>query len=853
MGIFDRKKKKYDLSDVLDENDFIMDFGVFNDEQQNGTKIKPAHVLTAQELMHQDTNPEQIPMQNGTSAADALKERMSKPAAEPAEKIEMKPQPEVKPEKTEPKADNSDFEHLISRLQELVQDIETTKQEDGNALLTHSDIDDIISVAERRAKQRAEAVYSKRVVLPEQEYPFYNPLADEEFVVKPSEQSSEELKVELEEAPLSNEEPEPPQIHLATDELDEEEQIDIDATRSFDISEEITTDNAEDIYGTREYDAISEETDDIFSNTQIIDDLSDEELEEEEEAPQEEDFPNDYTCIDDAPQIKLNLSHSIRKLSLRTTVCGICSLLLLLFSNALFVELQLSDFTRNIIQIILLAVCGIASSNIIRGIRSIFKGESDVDSVAAVALVLTFLHSLYFAFVSKQAPVIYPEAAIALSLTIFNYGKLLNVRRIYKNFCFVATSNQKNALHFIEKEASVNSIVRGALDGPALICTGRRTVNTGGFFKNTYSCDVQSSISSRLLIISAVVALVVGVLGFAQQGLEFAFTAATLTLSLFAAPATVLVTVLPLKAAADSLEEYNGILPGYSSAFKIRSANVVAVDVCDLFPKGSVKLYNMHTLSKNPVDRSLCEAAAVVMAAKSPLSDIFAQITGSLKENLPAVDSMLYEERLGLSGWVDDRRILIGNRTLMENHNVPIPSYDVDKKILAKGFFPVYIAADSKPCVLLVVGYNTDDNTTYELRRLCNAGYTVMVNSCDPNTSSEMLCDYFGLPDGSIKTMNSDGVRAYKEETNYQESLDTVACYDNSVCGLFALATASMRVPTLSIIMLVLNIISIVVGVCALGCIIFMNAFSLLTPLMVLIYQLISTLVISLMPAIFKP
>ena len=851
MGLFGNKKKKYDLSDVLDENDFIMDFGSLDDEQQNGSKIKPAHALTAQELMHQDSGIEEISMQNTASAAEALKERMNKIVSEPAEAISMKPEEAVKPDEAAKQEQGSDFEHLIARLKDLVKDIDAAKEDTSDIRsLTHSDIDDIISIAEQRAKQRADAVYSRHITLPEQEYPFYNPMEEEEDSTRPSQQASEQLKNELTEMPANEEEPEPPQIHLATDELEEEP--DIGQTRSFDISGEISMAEAPNIHETLEYDAVKQEDNDLFSNTQLIDEAEYEES-EEDDYEEEEEFPDEYTCIDDAPQMKLKLSRSIKKLSLRTLVCGICSLLMLLFSNALFIELQMTVFTRSLIQLLLLAVCSVAGFNIIRGVASIFKGVSDVDGTAAVAFLITMVHSLYFCFIAKQAPVIYPEAAIALSLTLFNYGKLVNVRRIYKNFCFIATSNEKNALHFIEKEASVNSIVRGALDGPALICAGRRTVNTEGFFKNTYSRDVQSSVSGRLLIIAAIVALIIGVLGFIQQGMEYAFSVATLTLSLFAAPATVLATVLPLKAAQDVLEEYNGVLPGYSSAFKIRAANAVAVDVADLFPKGSVKLYNMHTLSKNPVDRSLCEAAAVVMAAKSPLSDIFAQITGSLKENLPSVDSMLYEERLGLSGWVDDRRILIGNRTLMENHNVRIPSYEVDKKILAKGFFPVYIAADSRPCVLLVVGYNTDDNITYELRRLCNAGYTVMVNSCDPNTSSEMLCDYFGLPNGSVRTMNSDGVRAYKQETNYQESLETVACYDRSVCGLFALATASMRVPTLSVLMIVLNIVSIVVGVCALGCIIFMSASALLTPLTVLIYQLISTLIISITPTLFKP
>lgn len=865
MAFFKRKNKKYDLSDVLNDNDFIMDFGeTHQSPANNAAKIKPAHALTARELLNQTEPAEEIPMQNGPSAADALRSRMQQQAPEPAAPIAM--QPAAENPAPEPAAEASgDFEQLISKLHALVKDIDSIQEDTADTQsLAQNEIDDIISIAERRARQRAHATYNRHT-LPEEEYPFYNPMAeaqshanvanDPQPIENLTRVDEPEIVPEPKTAPAPPEaDPAPvPQIHLATDEIEDPvPEIDLHATQPFDISSEVTAADAPDLSGTMEYDAVrAESEEDIFSAARIL--PSEEEETEDDDTFEQEEFPNDYTCIDDAPQMKLQLAHSIKKLGLRTGVCAVCSLLFLLFSGALFIDLQISGFARNLIQLALLLITMLAGSNILRGILSVFKGVADVDSIAAIALLATFAHNVYFGFVAEAAPILAPEAAIAVSLTLFNYGKLLNMRRIYKNFCHIATSNVKHALHFIEKEAKVNSIVRGALDGPALICTGRRTVNLNGFFKNTYSRDAQSAVSGRLLIIAAVVALLIGVLGFTQVGGEFAFTAVTLTLALFAAPATVLVSVLPLKAAAATLEEYGAVLPGYSSAYKIRSANAVAIDVADLFPKGSVKLYNMHTLSKNPVDRSLCEAAAVVLAAKSPLSEIFVQITGSLKENLPAVDSILYEERLGLSGWVNNRRILIGNRTLMENHNVQIPSFEVDKKILAKGFFPVYIAADSKPCVLLVVGYNADDSVTYELRRLCNAGYTVMVNSCDPNASSEMLCDYFGLPEGSVKTMNADGSRTYKEEINYQESIESVAAYDRSVCGLFALATVSMRVPALCLLMVVLNIVSIAVGVSALGCMIFMGTTTLLTPLLVLVYQLVSTLVIGLMPTLFKP
>lgn len=982
MSLFKRKNDKYDLSDVLSDEDFIMDFGESSLENRiENNKIKPSHVITADELLSHTPKAEEIPMRSGTSASDELRRRMQKaaepelksvpvsakkeqpaaeataPTAEP-ETIAMAPNlSERVPEKSTGTTPE-DFEQLITKLHSLVEN--TPVKTDEPVKLPEveiENIDDMIREAEERAAKRASALYTskpaaeqkvpapektepapqaeakpedKPAVQPEptvsksvppaaylqeeippvsepQSFVIPEPAAVTPEINKPEPENvpenapvvlqSEiddkplrEINTEDEEIPLIIKKPadkprqtieiakarygDEPQYHLASDEkeiveaftADEEtrktrkffipsadtaEENDTQKTMEFAAQRDTVTDNTAS-GDTVSFDAPEAKKPTFEYDDITVDDISfDDEMPDDDEEP-EEDFPNDYTCIDDAPELKLAVKNRIKRITFSTVVTVIAAVFAVAVSFVSHNGAMDKD-TAGIALFAALVVCIAANTHILKSIGSIFRGVTNADSIAAVALVFTAAHSLLFNFLLDMAPVIRPEGAAITVLAVFNIGKLINLRRVYSDFCKIATTDEKRAVCFIEKTLSVNSIVRGALDGPALITAGKRTVNINGFFKHASSRDVQSSVSLRLTVVAVAVAVIMGIVGFTKVDSAFAFTSMTMTMILFAAPATVLASALPLKAAADQLSDYGASLFGYSSAYAIKNSNVIAVDIADLFPQGSVKLYNMRPLSKNPIDKSLCEAAAVVMAAKSPLADIFAQITGSVSDKLPRVDQLVYEDRLGLSGWIDDRRILIGNRTLMENHNVKIPSYDVDKKILSKGFFPVYIASDSNPCVLLVVGYSADEDVTYELRRVCNAGFTVAVNSCDPNATADMICDYFGLPDGSVKTMNNDGIRAYKEETNYQDSAESVALCGNSACGLFALASAAIKVPALSIAMTVMNIISTAVGVAALACFIFAGTLATVTPAMILAYQLISTIVIGAVPSIFKP
>ena len=102
---------------------------------------------------------------------------------------------------------------------------------------------------------------------------------------------------------------------------------------------------------------------------------------------------------------------------------------------------------------------------------------------------------------------------------------------------------------------------------------------------------------------------------------------------------------------------------------------------------------------------------------------------------------------MGISGWVNDRRVFVGNRDLLLAHGFSgLPPAELDKKIMRKGYFPAYIASDNILCALLVVKYEPDENIAYEIQRLANTGTTILVDNCDPNINSKMLADYLLTP-----------------------------------------------------------------------------------------------------------
>ncbi len=56
---------------------------------------------------------------------------------------------------------------------------------------------------------------------------------------------------------------------------------------------------------------------------------------------------------------------------------------------------------------------------------------------------------------------------------------------------------------------------------------------------------------------------------------------------------------------------------------------------------------------------------AILKEAKNPIAKVFEKVVDETEGDLPEVESVLYEDELGLVGWVNGERILVGNRELM--------------------------------------------------------------------------------------------------------------------------------------------------------------------------------------------
>lgn len=558
----------------------------------------------------------------------------------------------------------------------------------------------------------------------------------------------------------------------------------------------------------------------------------------------------EYNCLDDAPAIKERLKKHSGKTGLRLFLTLLVEIIAVVF---LFIAQQ-SFITNTAINLIATALLCLINLNMLSGFAGLVNKDKQTELPLAFAMCAALIHAVCtFVLAANDAP--YLSLLLGLLQIFALIGKRDKYKRIFRNFRTISNNDEKFALDIISDQTAGHAMAGDSIEGDVLLAAGRKTVNVNDFIKHSYSPQPNTKVFPICAYISLfVAACVFGATIYMTGNTINALTGFALTVLLGCPLSVTLIGNLPLWLAAKKLGYYHAMLAGHSSAAALSEVNAVAVDCHDIFPKGSVQLGGIKPLSPNKLDETILYAAVLCEAINNPLAPVFRKIANTSEQPAtPPSDSIKYEYRMGISGWVNDCQLLIGNRTLMEAHSVTIPPLEADRTILKKGYFPVYVARDGVACVLLAIKYKPNSEITYELRRLCNNGVTLLVNSNDPNITSDMLCDYFGLYEECVRVMRSDGTLAYKESTNYQESTSACAAYTNSVCGLLGAVTAASKIKSLTTTMLVIHIIFAVLGIALSAVLTVMGSISITTTVYALLLQMLGMLCTCLPPYASRP
>ncbi len=514
-----------------------------------------------------------------------------------------------------------------------------------------------------------------------------------------------------------------------------------------------------------------------------------------------------------------------------------------------------------IICTVFLALITAFNGDMLLSLPNLFKRRCNADVTASICAIAVLVYSIYGIIKGQIITDLCLLCGISLSLR--GIGQFLKYSYMLSNLKQISKKFSKKAVRLLNDPAITFSMAKNSIDGDALIATAAPSDRIDDYLKySTYG----TFLNGKLPIITLVSLLLSALTFFATakyfNSFYYGFYAAAAVQCFTALPSLFLIDNLPLWQASIKLNRQGAMISGKAGAEHLELANGIVLNSDDLFPAGTVTLHNIKVLSENNMSDTILRAASLTRELSSPLFNIFEKIAGKENmQNLPVSDTVKYEERMGISGWVDNQLLFIGNRTIMEAHGIPVPDIETDHKILASGYFPVYVATENTAVALLAVKYSVSPTVAKELHNLTKIGVTLLINNTDPNLvnnndqepENAMLCDYLGLYDDSVVIMSSAGCNMHKNTIEPLESCPAPASFRGKQISLAKLLNCANRIRKSNTTLTVMYILSAVLGIIMFAYTSFTATSTIMGGGTILLYALISTVLTTILYITQKP
>ena len=566
------------------------------------------------------------------------------------------------------------------------------------------------------------------------------------------------------------------------------------------------------------------------------------ELESFEEAPR---------ILNDILQVKSNLF-------LRLSVLLFSGIFSLLITAANDFELPLIRiFDRSISPsaflfantILGLLAVGVSYTVMTAGVKNMVLRKPDCDSIAALSIFVTVISGIVTLFEPESIRDNYYHVYISAAIAglIFNtLGKMMIVQRTEKNFRYVAGEFDRYAVKKVDDTAAEN-FTRGACEQPVHTTTMQKTEFVEDFMKNSYSPDISDEFAKKAAPFILASGLVAGLLSLIfDKHADSGITKLYVLLATFSGTVTMCSSVslmlavnVPITKAMKKFLQYSSVLIGYSAVDEYSDTNSVVVDAGQLFPKESVDLVNLKLLSTNSLEECILMAASLSCQAGSVLKNAFYRILKGKTEMLYPVESYIYEDGMGLSGWINNKRVLLGTRQHMINHSIDgLPSVAKENEY-GKGNIVIYLSISGVISTMFVVRVTPGISIGKWLQELHREGIVTVIRTVDGFLSEDYLEDLFGLKPGAVKLLPFRYHKEYEQETDYNSRVSSSMLCGGHFPSFAMLITGVKRIKAASQLGLAIQVGSIVLG--ALICIVsvILGSFSQITPTLVIAYNLV--------------
>lgn len=548
---------------------------------------------------------------------------------------------------------------------------------------------------------------------------------------------------------------------------------------------------------------------------------------DDNDTPQEKSKPvEDYSGEEDEKSILYELNMNIKKLFIRSFVSGIIAAVAIvltvitrLFPSYLCSAVSFAPAAYAVLNFLMVGLSiFINRVSILSGLTPLIKFKGNSDTAVAVGGVTALIQTIVSFFCLGDLTkfnINYYCVVVLIAFFANNVGKLLMVLRVKENFKFLTTKGQKYAAKIYNNESVANQMLSGTASDKALIAFQHKTDFASNFLKISYAPDPSEDLASKLAPITTIASIIIAVI---YGVIKVSFSDAINALALITAvsiPVSTLVSVnLPIRRLCKKLLTFGAMISGYPSIKQFCDSTAIMIDANELFPADCIELEGIKTYEDYNVDESLLCGIAILKEAQNPIANAFDSVVEETNNKLPEVESVLYEDEMGLVGWINSERILVGSRDLMEKYNVETPRIEYEEKYTSEGKQVTYLSRAGRLIAMFVTRYHADTALKTELQRAETNGICFLIRTTDYNITNDLIAGLYNLFYRSIKVLPTGLGNVLKEAQNtHEESSRSYLITHGKVSSLSRAVSGSIKIKHNISLAVVIQLIAIVLAI----------------------------------------
>lgn len=574
----------------------------------------------------------------------------------------------------------------------------------------------------------------------------------------------------------------------------------------------------------------------------------------------------DYTGEEDEKSILYELNHNIRKLFMRSLLSGIIAAVVViltivtrLFPSAICSAVPFAPAAYAILLFVLMTASLVLNRvAMMSGLSPLvhIKGNSDTAvAVAGAAGMVQIIVSFFCLGDLNGFHVNYYTVIPMLAFFANNVGKLYMVLRVKDNFKFVSSKGQKYASKIYNNESVAMQMMSGTAADRPIIAYQHKTEFPSNFLKISYAPDPSEDLASKLAPITTIASIIIAVMyGVVKLSFADALNAFALITAVSVPVATLLSVNAPVRKLCKTLLSYGSMLSGYPSVKQFCDSTAIMIDANELFPAESISLEGIKTFEDYGIDESLLCGIAILKEAQNPIANAFDSVVAETEETLPEVESVLYEDEIGLVGWIKSERILVGSRTLMEKYSVEVPNMEYEEKYTSQGRQVTYLSRAGRLVAMFVTRYTPDAQLKAEMQRAETNGISFLIRTTDYNVTNDLVAKLYDLFYRSIKVLPTGLGNVLKEaEDTVEETSRSYLITNGKAASLARAVTGCVKIKHNISLSIIIQLIAVIFGLLVASTLSLYAGVQVMGSLEVLIYALFWGAAAVFAPAVQKP